>query len=103
MEEPLLGTSFGRRHAIGRPRTRSKPDSIFIHPNESNLARADAFALELGVGGDTELVHGNRADGQSWQLGKGRDIARETFGGSHRRLTDPDTSVIGDDDCDKSP
>jgi hypothetical protein len=105
VEEPLLGTSFGRRHAIERPRSRSKPDNIFIHPNESNLARADAFALELGVGGDTELVQGNRADGQSWQLGKGRDIARETFGGSHRHLIDPDTSVIGvgEDDGDVSP
>ena len=68
------------------------------------MARADAFALELGIGGDTELVQGNRVNGQPWQLGKGRDIARETFGGSHR-LIDPDPSVIdvGDDDGDKSP
>ncbi|KAG8219602.1 hypothetical protein J3R82DRAFT_555 [Butyriboletus roseoflavus] len=102
-EEPLLGNSFERR-PIWRPRTRAKPESIFIHPNESNLARADAVALELGIGGDTELVRGNRADGQSWQLGKGRDVARETFGGSHRHL-DSDTSVfdVGDDDGNRTP
>ncbi|KAH0838105.1 hypothetical protein J3R83DRAFT_6350 [Lanmaoa asiatica] len=104
LEEPLLGNSFGRRRPIGRPHLRSKPDNIFIHPNESNLARADAVALELGITGDTELVQGNRADGRSWQLGKGRDVARETFGGSHRRL-DSDTNVfdVGDDDGDRTP
>ena len=32
-----------------RPRSKSKPDSIFIHPNHSNIARADAVALELGL------------------------------------------------------
>ncbi|KAI9570354.1 copper transporter [Boletus coccyginus] len=103
-EEPLIGTSFERRHPIGRSRTRSKPDDILIHPSESNLARADAFALELGIGSDTELVQGNRADGQSWQLGKGRDVARKAFGGSYSRLTDSDTGVfdVGDDGGDRS-
>ncbi|KAF8140495.1 hypothetical protein EV363DRAFT_1312630 [Boletus edulis] len=99
LEEPLLGTSFGRRRPTGRFRARSKPDNIFIHPNESNLARADAVALELGIAGDTELVQGNKTDGKSWQLGKGRDVARETFGGSHRRLIESDIMVFdaGDD------
>jgi hypothetical protein len=102
-EEPLLRASFTSRHPIGRRRTRSKPDNIIIHPRESNLARADAVALELGIAGDTELVQGNRADGQSWQLGKGRDVAREAFGGPQgHRLTDSDADVfdVGDDDGD---
>lgn len=68
------------------------------------MARADAFALELGIGGDTELVQGNRADGRSWQLGEGRDAAREAFGGSHSH-PDSATNVfdVGDDDGDSTP
>ena len=80
---------------------RSKPDSLFIHPNESNLARADAVALELGVASDTELAQGNNADGRAWELGRGRDVAKATFGGSHHRLVDSDTNIVfevGDDD-----
>ncbi|KAI0931633.1 hypothetical protein AcW2_000478 [Taiwanofungus camphoratus] len=66
----------------GRPRSKSKPDSIFIHPNESNIARADAVAMQLGLSGDTDLVKGNvyRPGGESWELGKGRDVARELLG-----------------------
>ncbi|KAG9314150.1 exonuclease V a 5' deoxyribonuclease-domain-containing protein [Chiua virens] len=104
VEEPLLGTSyepFRRRHT--NPRVRSKPDNIFIHPNENNLARADAVALQLGLAGDTELVQGNnlRADGHSWQLGKGKELARETFGATHRR-SQSDTNTL-DEDEDDSP
>ncbi|KAI0354666.1 hypothetical protein OH77DRAFT_1404565 [Trametes cingulata] len=62
-----------------RPRSKSKPESIFIHPNESNLARADAAAAELGLGGDTERVKANTypADEDPWEHGRGRDVARE--------------------------
>ncbi|KIK99481.1 hypothetical protein PAXRUDRAFT_131945 [Paxillus rubicundulus Ve08.2h10] len=99
VEEPLLSTSVGRRL---RPHARSKPTAILIHPNESNLARADAAALELGIAGDTELVKGNRApDGQeSWQQGKGRDVAREMFGDTHYRQHPDASNVfdIGDDE-----
>jgi len=103
VEEPLLGTSAGRRRLAGsiRPHSRSKPTAILIHPNESNLARADAAALELGIAGDTELVKGNRApDGQeSWQQGKGRDVAREMFGDAHyRQHSDTNVFDIGDDE-----
>ncbi|KAG6380966.1 exonuclease V a 5' deoxyribonuclease-domain-containing protein [Boletus reticuloceps] len=101
LEEPLLGTSFGRRRPTGRFRARSKPDNIFIHPNESNLARADAVALELGIAGDTELVQGNKTDGKSWQLGKGRDVAREAFASSHRRLIESDIMVFDAGDGDR--
>jgi len=104
LEEPLLETSFqdgtGRAwRRVERRRTRSKPDNIFIHPYESNLARADAVALELGITGDTDLVQGNMADGRSWQLGRGKDVAREVFGHSHRRLvSDTDSFDHADDD-----
>ncbi|OCH95730.1 hypothetical protein OBBRIDRAFT_499489 [Obba rivulosa] len=67
-----------------RPRSRTKPESIFIHPAESNLARADAAAVNLGLSGDTELVKANEypADEDSWELGKGKDVARALLGRS---------------------
>jgi len=77
VQEALLGSPRHRQN-----RTKPKPDSIFIHPYHSNLARADAAAFELGITGDTELVAGNKpADDQGWEHGKGRDVARELFGG----------------------
>ncbi|KAI6047853.1 hypothetical protein EDC04DRAFT_28333 [Pisolithus marmoratus] len=78
VSEPLLGHPAEHR----RVRTKLKPASIFIHPHESNLARADAAALELGIAGDTELVAGHRLLDGAWESGKGRTVARELFGGS---------------------
>lgn len=66
-----------------RPRSKSKPSNIFIHPADSNLARADAAAVQLGITGDTELVKGNQFPANRetpWQLGKGKDLARELLG-----------------------
>ncbi|KAI0756405.1 hypothetical protein C8Q80DRAFT_1264467 [Daedaleopsis nitida] len=62
-----------------RPRAKSKPESIFIHPNQSNLARADAAAVQMGISGDTERVKGNvyHEDEDAWEHGRGRDVARE--------------------------
>ena len=88
IKEPLLRSSEDDRYASNssypptrpnRPRSRSKPDSIFIHPNESNLARADAAAVQLGLSGDTELVKANvyPSDEDRWELGRGKDVARE--------------------------
>ncbi|TFK56873.1 hypothetical protein OE88DRAFT_65969 [Heliocybe sulcata] len=73
----------------GRPRSKSKPESIFIHPNESNIARADAVALELGLGGDTELVKGNMYpdDDDAWELGKGKEVARALLHGTLKDTT----------------
>ena len=65
---------------IKRPRSKSKPTHILIHPNESNLARADAAALHMGLTGDTELVKGNMhsIDGDAaWKMGEGKDLARQ--------------------------
>jgi len=61
-----------------RPRSRSKPDDIFIHPTQSNIARADAVAMELGLSGETERVRGFVVqENSAWDVGKGRDFARE--------------------------
>ncbi|KAI0778849.1 hypothetical protein BD413DRAFT_632318 [Trametes elegans] len=65
-----------------RPRSKSKPGDIFIHPSDSNLARADAAAAELGLAGDTERVKANvyPAAEDPWQHGQGRAVARELLG-----------------------
>ncbi|EIN13866.1 hypothetical protein PUNSTDRAFT_117524 [Punctularia strigosozonata HHB-11173 SS5] len=64
-------------------RSRTRPESIFIHPNESNIARADAVALQLGLSGATDfvsnagLVAGTASAGVGqWETGKGKDLAR---------------------------
>lgn len=72
-------------------RTKSKPEAILIHPGDSNLARADAAAQELGIAGDTERVKANRypVDQDAWEYGKGRDVARQLLGGTTRRPQSP--------------
>lgn len=85
-----------------RPRSKSKPDDIFIHPAESNIARADAVALEMGLGGETDRVRGSSylRDEPAWETGKGRDMAREMLLGSHRKKSSPEQSSVnvGSDD-----
>ncbi|CDO73404.1 hypothetical protein BN946_scf185013.g38 [Trametes cinnabarina] len=68
-----------RPRTTTRPRSKSKPDDIFIHPNDSNLARADAAAAQLGLAGDTERVKANvyPADEDPWEHGRGKEVARE--------------------------
>lgn len=82
--EPLLHRleeTYPPKSLMTRPRCKSKPDDIFIHPTNSNIARADAFALELGLSGQTERVQGNiRGQEATWEVGKGRDMARELLG-----------------------
>lgn len=76
ISRPLL--SQERVYLKTRPRSKSKPDDIFIHPTQSNIARADAAALELGLAGETERVQGFAPQqNPAWQVGKGRDLARE--------------------------
>jgi len=62
-DEPLLGTITPEESPIAprvqpkriHTKARSKPDGIFIHPNESNIMRAESIALEMSTR-DTELV-----------------------------------------------
>lgn len=89
MEEPLLPEQshiLTPMSPITRPRSKSKPDGIFIHPTHSNLARADAAALELGIAGSTERVHGNIYPHKeaAWETGQGRDAARALLGRTRR-------------------
>lgn len=82
-------TSLDEPHSPSkRPRakSRSKPSSIFIHPNDSNIARADAAAVEMGIQGDTDRVQiSNKYPDErssAWEHGKGRDMARDLLGGT---------------------
>ncbi|TRM65857.1 hypothetical protein BD626DRAFT_193159 [Schizophyllum amplum] len=65
-----------------RPRSKSKPDGIFIHPQHNNIARADAAALELGLGGTTDrvAVPAYEHTGAPWQHDQGRQQARALLG-----------------------
>jgi hypothetical protein len=86
ISQPLL--SEERVEPKTRPRSKSKPDNIFIHPADSNIARADAFALQLGLGGETERVQGFKLpDGSAWEVGKGRDLAREMLSRSTKKTS----------------
>ncbi|KAJ7084745.1 copper transporter [Mycena crocata] len=70
-----------------RPRAKSKPDGIFIHPTQSNLARADAAAINLGLAGNTERVQASRYPNEAaaWEAGKGPDVARSLLGSTNSR------------------
>lgn len=102
MAEPLLQEgSYALTSTVTRPRAKSKPDSIFIHPAQSNLARADAAAMELGLAGSTDHVHGNKYPGEeaAWEVGKGRDVARALLG-SGRADSQRPFHLGGDSDSD---
>jgi hypothetical protein len=71
-----------------------KPAGLFIHPNNSNLARADAAAVELGLHRSTERVEALRSSScdsddddamAAWGQGRGRDTARNLLAGATRR------------------
>jgi len=83
ISRPLL--SKERAYPKTRPRSKSKPDDIFIHPTQSNIARADAFALQMGLGGETERVQEYKvpeSEDSGWEVGKGKEFAREMLIGS---------------------
>jgi len=77
-------------------RSKPKPNRLFIHPTESNLVRAEAFAIQHGLAVGNDLVDATsyRYDGtpvssqdkaaadRGWGGGKGRETARELLGGS---------------------
>lgn len=93
-----------------RPRSKSKPEAIFIHPAESNIARADAAALEMGLAGSTERVqsYGYTKEEPPWEMGKGKDMAREMLlgGARHKKAPSPSPArspfYINDSDSDMS-
>jgi hypothetical protein len=67
-----------------RLRPKTKPESIFIHPTESNVFRADAAALELGITSNTEFAMGNNHQLEAREHGKREDIDQEGLGSSSR-------------------
>ncbi|KAI0299775.1 hypothetical protein BC826DRAFT_906038 [Russula brevipes] len=77
-----------------RARGKTKPAGLFIHPNNSNLARADAVAVELGLHTSAERVSMLRSSSDSedkgptmWEHGRGRDATRALFGSIHQART----------------
>ncbi|KAJ7608650.1 copper transporter [Roridomyces roridus] len=85
-----------------RPRSRSKPE-IFIHPMQSNLARADAAALTMGLANDTERVDGVGTryphEAAAWEAGTGPDVARSLLGNGKGPRRTP-FQIGGDEDSD---
>jgi len=87
-----------------RPRSKSKPDGIFIHPKNSNIVRAEVIAVRMGFGTeDSEYVdtssytypqtpsqasdmsaHSNQ---RGWGAGNGPDVARGMLVGSNSILS----------------
>lgn len=71
-------------------RTRSKPENLnlYIHPSESNIARADAAVHELGLYSsgseidyeDEDMQARAHEPGEGWEHGTGREVARELMG-----------------------
>ncbi|TFK41878.1 hypothetical protein BDQ12DRAFT_344067 [Crucibulum laeve] len=100
--EPLLQErSYPMRSVGSRARSKSKPDEIFIHPTQSNIARADAAALELGLAGETDLVKGNfQSRGDAWETGKGRDMARQLLASTEKKSKRHSFRVSSDSDSD---
>jgi hypothetical protein len=75
------------RKAFGK----TKPADLFIHPNHSNIARADAISVELGLRCQKESSQAQarlppRMSSDSddsemvWERGRGPEAARAVFG-----------------------
>ncbi|KAJ7665655.1 hypothetical protein B0H17DRAFT_288312 [Mycena rosella] len=71
---PIYSRPSSEDIAFAQPRARSKPEDIFIHPAQSNLARADAAVQSLG------LATRYPSEAAAWEAGKGPDIARALLG-----------------------
>jgi len=90
-EDDLYALPMRSKSTRTRSKTKLKPEAILIHPGDSNLARADAAAQELGIASDTERVKLNRYSGDqdAWEYGKGRDVARQLLGGTAQHNQSP--------------
>lgn len=86
VEEPFLNERHMMRPFSTRPRSKSKPDAIFIHPNDSNIARADAVASNLDPPNDIDHIHRNnyRRDEPAWTSSEGKGVARALLGASRK-------------------
>ena len=69
--------------------SKAKPADLFIHPSHSNIARADAISVELGLRDQTEPSQAQappRTSSDSddseigWEQGRGPEAARALFG-----------------------
>lgn len=89
-----------------RPRSKSKPESIFIHPAQSNIARADAMAHHLHLEERIRSEMDHTDNSLAWQEGRGKEMARQllhpTAGDgpsapSHERRDSGKAYTIGDD------
>lgn len=71
---------------------------------QSNIARADAVALEMGLAGETERVKANSYTREEsvWEIGKGRDMARELLMGSQDKKKAREPFYINGSDLDSS-
>ncbi|KAJ6606820.1 hypothetical protein B0H10DRAFT_2074509 [Mycena sp. CBHHK59/15] len=85
-EVPLYMAASSEDVTSTRPCSKSKPDDILIHPTQSNLSRADAAAMTLGLSGSTERVHRQRYphEAAAWEAGRGPDVARSLLGDKTR-------------------
>lgn len=92
---PLLDSHGHIMNVRSRPRPR--PDSIYIHPSESNIARADAIALELGKELGVSVENGHK-EGEGWQPGRGEDAAMALLSSQPRPLKSP----VSDEEADLS-
>ncbi|THU90121.1 hypothetical protein K435DRAFT_864598 [Dendrothele bispora CBS 962.96] len=84
-DSPLLSDSAAQSMStlpVSQSRSKSKPDDIFIHPNQLNIARADTVAMEPRLGGPTDRMSGDNypQSGSSWETGKGRKAAKALLG-----------------------
>jgi len=70
---------------------KTKPPGLFIHPNHSNIARADAVAVELGLRAERSQAPRTSSDSDDSTLGwvqdRGRETAHALFGGSQQSRT----------------
>jgi len=86
-----------------RVRGRIKPAGLFIHPNNSNIARADAVALELGLHDSPERVKAVRRSSDSddgstmWMHGRGREVAHALLGNTHQKARKHSHAHMGSD------
>jgi len=99
--ESLLHSAQGQQVPLQNvhrhTRSRSKPTEAFIHPQQSDPARADH---DMGIFNDPEL--GRPGTGDTWEHGKGKELARFLMGGRESPSQEDHLFRIDDDNPDGS-